>query len=107
MPGEPPLVRMSNTFIEAGDATGRRFFRNAKTGSSLPASGAGRSIRDGACSSSMRNTGTSIENGERTRMVRDVSLSGEILKRSTGSSCAGRSGSCTRGIAGKAARVCR
>ena len=79
MPGESPLVRMSNTFIETGDATDDEIFSECKNGIYLAGSRGGQVDPGGACSSSTRSNGYLIENGERTRMVRDVSLSGEIL----------------------------
>ena len=44
MPGEPPLVRMSNTFIESGDSTADEIFAECRQGIFLKGSGAARSI---------------------------------------------------------------
>jgi TldD protein len=41
MPGEPPLVRMSNTFIEAGDATEHEIFEECRNGIFLKGSRGG------------------------------------------------------------------
>ncbi|MDD1702641.1 MAG: TldD/PmbA family protein [Methanoregula sp.] len=79
MPGEPPLVRMSNTFIEAGDATGDEIFAECKNGIYLVGSRGGQVDPGRGVFQFNAEYGYLIENGERTRMVRDVSLSGEIL----------------------------
>ncbi len=79
MPGESPLVRMSNTFIEAGDATGEEIFSECKNGIFLAGSRGGQVDPGRGVFQFNAEYGYLIENGERTRMVRDVSLSGEIL----------------------------
>jgi len=79
MPGEPPLVRMSNTFIETGDATDDEIFSECKNGIFLVGSRGGQVDPGRGVFQFNAEYGYLIENGERTRMVRDVSLSGEIL----------------------------
>ena len=79
MPGESPLVRMSNTFIEAGDATGEEIFSECKNGIFLAGFRGGQVDPGRGVFQFNAEYGYLIENGERTRMVRDVSLSGEIL----------------------------
>jgi TldD protein len=80
MPGEPPLVRMSNTFIEAGDATEEEIFAECKNGIFLKGSRGGQVDPGRGIFQFNAEYGYLIENGECTRMIRDVSLSGEILK---------------------------
>lgn len=77
--GEPPLVRMSNTFIETGDATDDEIFSECKTGIFLAGSRGGQVDPGRGVFQFNAEYGYLIENGEKTRMVRDVSLSGEIL----------------------------
>jgi TldD protein len=80
MAGEPPLVRMSNTFIETGDATDDEIFSECKNGIFLAGSRGGQVDPGRGVFQFNAEYGYLIENGEKTRMVRDVSLSGEILK---------------------------
>jgi TldD protein len=80
MPGEPPLVRMSNTFIETGDAADEEIFAECKNGIFLAGSRGGQVDPGRGVFQFNAEYGYLIENGEKTRMVRDVSLSGEILK---------------------------
>jgi TldD protein len=79
MPGEPPLVRMSNTFIEAGDATEHEIFEECQNGIFLKGSRGGQVDPGRGIFQFNAEYGYLIENGECTTMVRDVSLSGEIL----------------------------
>ena len=79
MPGEPPLVRMSNTFIEAGDSTEHEIFEECKNGIFLKGSRGGQVDPGRGIFQFNAEYGYLIENGECTTMVRDVSLSGEIL----------------------------
>ena len=79
MPGEPPLVRMSNTFIEAGDATEQEIFEECHDGIFLKGSRGGQVDPGRGIFQFNAEYGYIIRNGELTKMVRDVSLSGEIL----------------------------
>jgi TldD protein len=79
MPGEPPLVRMSNTFIEEGDATEHEIFEECRHGIFLKGSRGGQVDPGRGIFQFNAEYGYLIENGECTRMVKDVSLSGEIL----------------------------
>ena len=79
MPGEPPLVRMSNTFVETGDATDDEIFSECKDGIYLVGSRGGQVDPGRGVFQFNAEYGYLIENGEKTKMVRDVSLSGEIL----------------------------
>ncbi|AGB01374.1 TldD/PmbA family protein [Methanoregula formicica] len=79
MPGEPPLVRMSNTFIENGDSTKEEIFAECKNGIFLAGSRGGQVDPGRGIFQFNAEYGYLVENGECTKMVRDVSLSGEIL----------------------------
>jgi len=79
MPGEPPLVRMSNTFIENGDATEAEIFAECRDGIFLKGSRGGQVDPGRGIFQFNAEYGYLVENGECTKMVRDVSLSGEIL----------------------------
>ncbi|MDD1693273.1 MAG: TldD/PmbA family protein [Methanoregula sp.] len=79
MPGEPPLVRMSNTFIESGDSTTDEIFAECKHGIFLKGSRGGQVDPGRGIFQFNAEYGYLVENGECTKMVRDVSLSGEIL----------------------------
>jgi TldD protein len=79
MPGEPPLVRMSNTYIENGDATLEEIMAECKNGILLKGSRGGQVDPGRGIFQFNAEYGYLIEKGACTRMVRDVSLSGEIL----------------------------
>ena len=79
MPGEPPLVRMSNTFIEEGDATEHEIFEECRYGIFLKGSRGGQVDPGRGIFQFNAEYGYLIEDGECTDMVKDVSLSGEIL----------------------------
>jgi TldD protein len=79
MPGEPPLVRMSNTFIENGDASKAEIFAECKNGIFLKGSRGGQVDPGRGIFQFNAEYGYLVENGECTKMIRDVSLSGEIL----------------------------
>jgi len=79
MPGEPPLVRMSNTFIENGDATKQEIIAECKNGIFLLGSRGGQVDPGRGIFQFNAEYGYLVEGGECTTMVRDVSLSGEIL----------------------------
>jgi TldD protein len=79
MPGEPPLVRMSNTFIESGDSTKEEIFAECKRGIFLKGSRGGQVDPGRGIFQFNAEYGYLVEDGECTQMVRDVSLSGEIL----------------------------
>ncbi|MCK8518313.1 TldD/PmbA family protein [Methanoculleus sp. 7T] len=78
-PGAPPIVRMSNTFIENGDATYDEILSECKDGILLIGSRGGQVDPGRGVFQFNAEYGYLIEGGETTDMVRDVSLSGEIL----------------------------
>jgi TldD protein len=80
MAGEPPLVRMSNTFIETGESSLEEILSECQQGILLKGSRGGQVDPGRGVFQFNAEYGYLIESGECTRMVRDVSLSGEILK---------------------------
>jgi TldD protein len=101
MPGEPPLVRMSNTFIEAGDATDHEIFEECRDGIFLKGSRGGQVDPGRGIFQFNAEYGYLIENGECTKMVRDVSLSGEILLTLHGIILCGNNRTMSPGYCGK------
>ena len=77
--GAPPIVRMSNTFIENGDATYDEILSECKNGILLIGSRGGQVDPGRGVFQFSAEYGYLVEDGEITDMVRDVSLSGEIL----------------------------
>jgi TldD protein len=80
MAGEPPLVRMSNTFIESGESSLDEILSECRQGILLQGSRGGQVDPGRGIFQFNAEYGYLIEDRECTRMVRDVSLSGEILK---------------------------
>jgi len=101
MPGEPPLVRMSNTFIEAGDATDHEIFEECRNGIFLKGSRGGQVDPGRGIFQFNAEYGYLIEKGECTKMVRDVSLSGEILLTLHGIILCGNNRAMSPGYCGK------
>jgi TldD protein len=79
MSGDVPQVRMSNTFIEEGDASYEEIISECRDGILLIGSRGGQVDPGKGVFLFNAEYGYLIERGERTSMVRDVSLSGEIL----------------------------
>jgi TldD protein len=79
MGAEPPLVRMSNTYIENGDSTREEIMEACKNGILLKGSRGGQVDPGRGIFQFNAEYGYLIEQGECTTMVRDVSLSGDIL----------------------------
>ncbi|MDD1672245.1 MAG: TldD/PmbA family protein [Methanomicrobiales archaeon] len=79
MAGSIPQVRMSNTFIENGDIAFEELLEVCGTGILLKGSRGGQVDPGRGVFLFNAEYGYLIENGECTTMVRDVSLSGEIL----------------------------
>lgn len=77
--GAPPIVRMSNTFIENGDATYDEILAECRDGILLIGSRGGQVDPGRGVFQFNAEYGYLVEGGETTDMVRDVSLSGEIL----------------------------
>ncbi|MCL2460868.1 MAG: TldD/PmbA family protein [Euryarchaeota archaeon] len=79
MPGDIPIVRMSNTFIAAGDCSYDELIESCQNGILLMGSRGGQVDPGRGIFQFNAEYGYLIENGELGQMVRDVSLSGEIL----------------------------
>ena len=77
--GDPPIVRMSNTFIENGDASAEEVIEACGTGILLKGSRGGQVDPGRGIFQFNAEYGYLIRDGEVREMVRDVSLSGEIL----------------------------
>jgi len=77
--GAPPIVRMSNTFIENGDAAYDEILSECRNGILLIGSRGGQVDPGRGVFQFNAEYGYLIEGGETTDMVRVVSLSGEIL----------------------------
>ncbi len=101
MPGEPPLVRMSNTFIESGDATVEEIFAECKDGIFLKGSRGGQVDPGRGIFQFNAEYGYLVRGGECTAMVRDVSLSGEILMTLHGIILCGNDRAMSPGYCGK------
>jgi len=101
MPGEPPLVRMSNTFIESGDSTTEEIFAECKRGIFLKGSRGGQVDPGRGIFQFNAEYGYLVEDGECTKMVRDVSLSGEILTTLHGILLCGNDRTMSPGYCGK------
>ncbi|MGD0079190.1 MAG: TldD/PmbA family protein [Methanoregula sp.] len=101
MPGEPPLVRMSNTFIESGDATVEEIFAECKDGIFLKGSRGGQVDPGRGIFQFNAEYGYLVKGGECTAMVRDVSLSGEILMTLHGIILCGNDRAMSPGYCGK------
>jgi TldD protein len=80
MAGDLPLVRMSNTFIESGDATYEEVLAACHDGVLLKGSRGGQVDTGRGVFQFNAEYGYLIKDGEQGPMVRDVSLSGEILQ---------------------------
>jgi TldD protein len=92
---------MSNTFIETGDATDEEIFSECKEGIYLVGSRGGQVDPGRGVFQFNAEYGYLIEHGERTQMVRDVSLSGEILTTLHGISLCGKKRVMHSGYCGK------
>jgi TldD protein len=101
MAAEPPLVRMSNTYIENGDSTLEEMMELCKNGILLKGSRGGQVDPGRGIFQFNAEYGFLIEEGECTRMVRDVSLSGEILSTLHGILFCGNDRSMHPGYCGK------
>lgn len=80
MAGEPPQVRMSNTYIENGDSSFEELVSECQSGILLKGSRGGQVDPGRGIFQFNAEYGYTIEEGELGAMVRDVSLSGEILR---------------------------
>jgi TldD protein len=100
--GDPPIVRMSNTFIENGDSSFEEILETAGNGILLKGSRGGQVDPGRGAFLFNAEYGYLIENGELGAMVRDVSLSGDILSTLHGIVLCGNDRSMNPGFCGKA-----
>jgi TldD protein len=96
-----PIVRMSNTFIENGDATMDELLEGCKTGILLKGSRGGQVDPGRGVFQFNAEYGYLIEDGEQRGMVRDVSLSGDILSTMHNIALCGTDRKMTPGYCGK------
>lgn len=79
-PGMPPVVRMSNTFIENGDSDFEEILSECRDGIYLKGSRGGQVDPGRGVFQFNAEYGYIVRDGECREMVRDVSLSGDILQ---------------------------
>lgn len=96
-----PIVRMSNTFIENGDATMDELLEGCGTGILLKGSRGGQVDPGRGVFQFNAEYGYIIEDGEERGMVRDVSLSGDILSTMHNIALCGTDRKMTPGYCGK------
>ncbi len=101
MPGEAPLVRMSNTFIEEGDSSLDEMLEGIHNGIILYGSRGGQVDPGRGVFQFNAEYGFIIEHGEKKGMVRDVSLSGEILSTLHSIEMCGKERKMSQGYCGK------
>jgi TldD protein len=99
--GAVPLVRMSNTFIENGDSSYDEIISECRNGIILKGSRGGQVDPGRGVFQFNAEYGYVIENGELSKMVRDVSLSGDILKTMHNIALCGNDKKMTPGYCGK------
>jgi len=101
MPGQVPQVRMTNTYIEEGDSTPEELIAECRKGVLLCGSRGGQVDPGRGVFQFNAEYGYLIEHGECGAMVRDVSLSGEILATLHNISLCARSRKMHAGYCGK------
>jgi TldD protein len=99
--GDPPLVRMSNTFIENGDATMDELLEECRGGILLKGSRGGQVDPGRGVFQFNAEYGYLIEDGEIGPMIRDVSLSGDILETLHNIALCGKDKKMNAGFCGK------
>ncbi len=99
--GERPIVRMSNTFFEAGDAQREELFEEVKNGVYLVGCKEGQvSPKTGNFTFAARY-GYVVKNGETTRLFKDGSINGNILENLKRVTLVGKDLEFTPGTCGK------
>ena len=92
---------MSNTFIEEGDASTEEIIAECRDGIPLVGARGGQVDPGRGVFQFNAEYGYLVEKGEKTRMVRDVSLSGEILSTLHGILLCGKERVMHQGFCGK------
>ncbi|HJJ90358.1 MAG TPA: TldD/PmbA family protein [Methanocorpusculum sp.] len=100
-PGRQPLVRMSNTYIKEGDSSYDEILSECKNGILLIGSRGGQVDPGRGAFQFNAKYGYRIENGETTAMIRDVSLSDDILSVLHNISLCGNERKMSSGLCGK------
>ena len=103
--GMQPLVRMSNTYIQEGDSSYDEIVSECKDGILLIGSRGGQVDPGRGAFQFNAKYGYRIENGETTSMIREVSLSGEILSVLHNIALCGRERKMSSGMCGKGQSV--
>lgn len=104
-PGMQPLVRMSNTYIKEGDASYEEILEACKNGILLIGSRGGQVDPGRGVFQFNAKYGYEIKNGETGRMLRDVSLSGDILSVLHNIALCGKERKMSSGMCGKGQSV--
>lgn len=100
-----PVVRMSNTFIDNGDARFEEMLEEVRNGMYLIGSRGGQVNTGEGIFQFNAEKGYMIKNGELTELIRDVSLSGKILEILNHVSLVGDDLKMTAGRCGKAGQL--
>lgn len=100
-----PVVRMSNTFIDNGDARFEEMLEEVRDGMYLIGSRGGQVNTGEGIFQFNAEKGYMIKNGELTELIRDVSLSGKILEILNHVSLVGNDLKMTAGRCGKAGQL--
>ena len=100
-----PVVRMSNTFIDNGDARFEEMLEEAKNGMYLIGSRGGQVNTGEGIFQFNAEKGYLIRNGELTELIRDVSLSGKTLEILNHVALVGNDLKMTAGRCGKAGQL--
>jgi TldD protein len=100
-----PIVRMSNTFIDNGDARFEEMLEELRDGIYLIGSRGGQVNTGEGIFQFNAEKGYLIRNGELTKLVRDVSLSGKILEILNHVTLVGNDMKITAGRCGKAGQI--
>ena len=104
-PGMQPLVRMSNTYIREGDSSYDEIVTECRKGILLIGSRGGQVDPGRGAFQFNAKYGYLIENGEIGKMIRDVSLSGDILSVLHNISLCGNERKMSSGMCGKGQSV--
>ncbi len=104
-PGMQPLVRMSNTYIKEGDASYDEILETCKNGILLIGSRGGQVDPGRGVFQFNAKYGYRIVNGEPAGMLRDVSLSGDILSVLHNIALCGKERKMSPGMCGKGQSV--
>ena len=104
-PGMQPLVRMSNTYIQEGDSSYDEIVAECRKGVLLIGSRGGQVDPGRGAFQFNAKYGYLIENGETGKMIRDVSLSGDILSVLHNIALCGKERKMSSGMCGKGQSV--